>query len=532
MYFWRFFMDVDKIKDCLDVSLSDRVLNLNFDFSGTDNIVDAHDLKMVLDPYKYGSSVYYGFVENNEYLFDDIVIDFKSDAPIQLQGDASYLFGFDATCCRTSTPVARIFDERHYEHFDTCCMFDVRGCENFDTSGVINMSGMFSDCSSGKFNPNLRYFNTSNVIDMHGMFFGCDGDVFNPDVSQWDTSSVENMSVMFSYCSGDMFNPDVTYWDVSNVYNMSRMFEYCGGYEFNPDVSKWDTSNVGNMNDLFRVCDGAEFSPDVKDWNTSKVTDMHGMFCYCDGGSFSVDVSDWDTSSVKDMSEMFHGVFVDYSGCCEGDFVKNWNVSNVENMRDMFSGCTGDEFNPDISAWDVSNVKDMSGMFEDCCGDDFCPNIDNWDTSNVENMNEMFRDCNGKSFVAPDFSKLDLSSLDDAERIFYGATLSDDDALGHILADLRYQGDNECDNINLMDKNGKVISVKPSYFQDGMLSVSWDETSGYKPGNKWMYLDEVKSRAEEAQKVVPFDKSKVKDVSRVHVYGGIEFEDEQDTLGL
>ena len=99
-----------------------------------------------------------------------------------------------------------------------------------DVSNITDMSYLFNDPYTNKFNGDISNWNVSNVTDMSYMFYGSD---FNRDISNWDVSNVTDMSYMFA---NSRFDGDISNWNVSNVTDMSYMF--AGSY-FHQDISKW-----------------------------------------------------------------------------------------------------------------------------------------------------------------------------------------------------------------------------------------------------------------------------------------------------
>ena len=93
--------------------------------------------------------------------------------------------------------------------------------------------------------------------------------------------------------------------------------------------------------------------------------------------------------------ESFHYAFYNCTGLIS---VPKYCPKSISDMIRMFRNCSGDAFNPDVSAWDVSNVTNMYQMFRSCSGAAFNPDVSSWDVSSVTNMADMFRSCSGDAF--------------------------------------------------------------------------------------------------------------------------------------
>ena len=453
---------IDDVVATMHVDDDDRnVMVLDFDKVEPDREIDAHTLSKFLE----------------EYYYDLEVVEIKSDNPVHLVGDASSMFTH---------------------------LYRVDGCENLDVSGVTNMYGMFIGCNDDDFNPNIGEWDVSNVIEMSNMFSSCSGEHFNPDIGSWDVSNVGRMASMFADCCGSDFNPDLSEWNVSRLFDVNEMFRNCSGEAFNPDFSNWNTSNFNNTWRMFEDCSGNVFNPDVSKWDLSNVVDMYGMFSGCSGNSFNVDVSKFDTSNVRNMSYVF-------SGCSGNNFnpdVSQWNVSNVVEMESMFRGCSNDVFNPDVSQWNTSKLWLVTDMFNGCNGKSFNPDISSWDTSWFRNLSRMFSGCNGESFEAPDLSKVNFGRFMEFSEV--EDVLKDVKNLGDSIAN-KLLSENFNKPFDLLTKQGKVISVKVSDIDYGKFVVSWDETSGYKPGSVHMNMVEISDRNQWAKQA----KSVSRDVSPI-----------------
>ena len=367
-----------------------------------------------------------------------------------------------------------------------------------NTNNVQNFSEMFSGDSSLTEVKGLSEWNVSNATDMTNMFSG-DTALTNLDLSSWKPIKVTNMAAMFKGCSGLksitlnwggntknvknfawMFANDnnlqtidgIGEWNVSNATDISHMFacinldsnpstnykynfaqpQYCGsltsldlsnwgtGKVTNMEAvfwgqkslttvgnfSKWNTGNVTNMRDLFAGCENLKFNNTALDnltkWNTSNVTNMRALFADMRSQTDLSCVQSWDTHKVQDMSYMF---FRDSTLTSVGNLATRgnvWNTSqvgtlpgNLQNygMSNMFAGCTSLVKIDGINSWDVSHVTKMRSMF--------------YNTALLKSL---------------DLSKWDTSSLQMADKMFFGSGVTDLNLNGWDFNNLKLHADN------------------------------------------------------------------------------------------
>ena len=367
-----------------------------------------------------------------------------------------------------------------------------------NTNNVQNFSEMFANDNNLQIIDGIGEWNVSNATDMTNMFSG-DTALTNLDLSNWEPSKVTNMAAMFKGCSGlksitlnwgtntqnvqnfsEMFANDnnlqtidgIGEWSVSNATDISHMFacinldsnpstnykynfaqpQYCGsltsldlsnwgtGKVTNMEAvfwgqkslttvgnfSKWNTGNVTNMRDLFAGCENLKFNNTALDnltkWNTSNVTNMRALFADMRSQTDLSCVQSWDTHKVQDMSYMF---FRDSTLTSVGNLATRgnvWNTSqvgtlpgNLQNygMSNMFAGCTSLVKIDGINSWDVSHVTKMRSMF--------------YNTALLKSL---------------DLSKWDTSSLQMADKMFFGSGVTDLNLNGWDFNNLKLHADN------------------------------------------------------------------------------------------
>ena len=262
----------------------------------------------------------------------------------------------------------------------------------WDMSNVTNISGLFSGCRKLKILPDIskwdiskvkylggRYINLFDTIPFNnieeefkdkkiqyindcGMFSNCTSLTFLPNISKWNTKNITNIESIFLNCSSLKNFPEISNWNISNVTSLKDVFSFCSNLKQLPDVSKWNTINVTNMENMFSFCSSLKSLPDISNWNTSNVTNMENMFSFCISLISLPDISNWNTSNVINMGFMFN-----YCSLIKSlPDISKWNTSNVKNMVSMFSFCSKLISLPDISKWDIQNVVDKKFMFHSC----------------------------------------------------------------------------------------------------------------------------------------------------------------------
>ena len=94
---------------------------------------------------------------------------------------------------------------------------------------LVTQSGMFHDCKALKKIISIFDINrNTNINDISELFGGCTSLRELPDsISTWDTSKIENMEGIFYECQSLNYLPDISKWDTSKVNNMMSIFNRC-----------------------------------------------------------------------------------------------------------------------------------------------------------------------------------------------------------------------------------------------------------------------------------------------------------------
>ena len=124
---------------------------------------------------------------------------------------------------------------------------------------------------------NLRQI-PDNLINLCGMFFNCSSLLYFPDISEWDMEKVSDISYLFYKCSSLKSLPDISNWNTENINNIEGLFADCSSLKSLPDISRWNTINMTNINCIFCGCSSLVFLPDISKWDTNKVVRMRKIF--------------------------------------------------------------------------------------------------------------------------------------------------------------------------------------------------------------------------------------------------------------
>ena len=368
----------------------------------------------------------------------------------------------------------------------------------FDTSHITNMSNMFNGANHLKTIIGIEGWDVSNATQLSNMFSG-DSSLKSMDLSNWKTSKVTDMNHMFANCSaltslnlswgGNtknvknfawMFANDnnlqtidgIGEWNVSNATDISHMFacinldsnpstnykynfaqpQYCGSLT-SLDLSNWDTSNVTNMEAVFWGQKSLTTVGNFSKWNTGNVTNMRDLFAGCENLKFNNTALDnlakWNTSNVTNMRALFANMEKQKDLSC----VQNWDTHNVQDMSYMFFQDAdlknvGNLTTRD-NVWNTSKVGTlpgslqnygMSNMFAGCTSLDKIDGINSWDVSHVTKMRFMFY--NTALLKSLDLSKWDTSSLQMADKMFFGSGVTDLNLNGWDFSNLKLHADN------------------------------------------------------------------------------------------
>ena len=76
-----------------------------------------------------------------------------------------------------------------------------------------------------------------------------------------------SMNGMFCDCSSLTYLPDISKWYTKEVKDMRDMFNNCGYLKSLPDITKWKLNENLNKEDMFKDCNGAIVPEKFKDPN-------------------------------------------------------------------------------------------------------------------------------------------------------------------------------------------------------------------------------------------------------------------------
>lgn len=290
----------------------------------------------------------------------------------------------------------------------------------FDTSHITNMRNMFNDANHLKTIIGIEGWDVSKVTDMNHMFANDNNLQTIDGIGEWNVSNATDISHMFAcinleynfaqpqYC-GSLTSLDLSNWDTGKVTDMEAVFWGQKLLTTVGNFSNWDTGNVTNMCYLFAGCEKLQFDntalANLAKWNTSNVTNMRALFANMQKQADLSCVQNWDTHNVQDMSSMFlqDAALNNVGNLTTRDNV--WNTSkvgtlpdNLQNygMSNMFAGCTSLVKIEGINSWDVSHVTKMRSMF--------------YNTASLKSL---------------DLNKWDTSSLQMADKMFFGSGVTD-----------------------------------------------------------------------------------------------------------
>ena len=316
---------------------------------------------------------------------------------------------------------------------------------NWKPLKVTNMAAMFKGCSGLKSITLNWGTNTKNVQNFSEMFANDNNLQTIDGIGKWNVSNATDISHMFAcinldsnpstnykynfaqpqYC-GSLTSLDLSNWCTGKVTNMEAVFWGQKSLTTVGNFSQWNTGNVTNMRDLFAGCENLKFNNTALDnltkWNTSNVTNMRALFADMRSQTDLSCVQSWDTHKVQDMSYMF---FRDSTLTSVGNLATRgnvWNTSqvgtlpgNLQNygMSNMFAGCTSLVKIDGINSWDVSHVTKMRSMF--------------YNTALLKSL---------------DLSKWDTSSLQMADKMFFGSGVTDLNLNGWDFNNLKLHADN------------------------------------------------------------------------------------------
>ena len=342
----------------------------------------------------------------------------------------------------------------------------------FDTSHITNMSNMFNGANHLKTIIGIEGWDVSKVTDMNHMFANCSA-LTSLNLS-WggNTKNVKNFAWMFANDNNLQTIDGIGEWNVSNATDISHMFacinldsnsstnseynfaqpQYCGSLT-SLDLSNWDTGKVTDMEAVFWGQKLLTTVGNFSNWDTGNITNMCYLFAGCEKLQFDntalANLAKWNTSNVTNMRSLFANMQKQADLSC----VQNWDTHNVQDMSSMFLqdaalNNVGNLITRD-NVWNTSKVGTlpgnlqnygMSNMFAGCTSLVKIEGINSWDVSHVTKMRSMFY--NTDSLKSLDLSKWDTSSLQMADKMFFGSGVTDLNLNGWDFSNLKLHADN------------------------------------------------------------------------------------------
>ena len=139
------------------------------------------------------------------------------------------------------------------------------------TNNLTDVSGVFYNCKSLEYLPDISCLDTSKVKNMNGLFYGCSSLKSLPDISKWNTENVKNMNSIFRDCSSLISLPDISKWNISKVVKIDYLFYNCSSLKSLPDISKWETNQLESKDHIFGGCKSLISLPDISKLKTKNV---------------------------------------------------------------------------------------------------------------------------------------------------------------------------------------------------------------------------------------------------------------------
>ena len=154
------------------------------------------------------------------------------------------------------------------------------------------MNGVFGECSSLKYLPDISKWNTTNVKQMIGLFYKCTSLSILPDISNWKTNNIINISSLFEGCSSLTTLPDISTWNIDNLLFIDCMFKDCSSLYKLPNLSKWRTIIDNNdVNSIFDGCLSLRYNKNYKYFNDSmfdSIRKKHSLYKSLSSSSLSI----------------------------------------------------------------------------------------------------------------------------------------------------------------------------------------------------------------------------------------------------
>ena len=194
---------------------------------------------------------------------------------------------------------------------------------NSNNSGK-SLAYLFYNCSSLISLPDISNWKTKTILIMEGMLWGCSSLISLPDISKWNIENITHINHLFSECSSLKYLSDISNWVMTNVLDLSFLFYLCSSLITLPDISKWDASNAKNFRYMFSGCSNLKVLPNIIKWKTNKVTDMSFTFYSCPSIVRFPDISKWINENHKiKIDKIIDNNTSSYENT-------DWNMSNEE----------------------------------------------------------------------------------------------------------------------------------------------------------------------------------------------------------
>ena len=87
------------------------------------------------------------------------------------------------------------------------------------------MEGVFQNCESLEFLPDISEWNVNKVLDIQNLFNGCSSLLKIPDISKWNIGELCAIKGLFYGCSSVMIFPDISKWKLSPIYRDEDIFD-------------------------------------------------------------------------------------------------------------------------------------------------------------------------------------------------------------------------------------------------------------------------------------------------------------------
>ena len=82
---------------------------------------------------------------------------------------------------------------------------------------------------------------------MCGMFYNCSSLQYLPDISKWNIDNVTNIALMFFNCSSLLSFPDISKWNTTNIVEIDGIFAKCALLPSLHNFSRWNINILINQ---------------------------------------------------------------------------------------------------------------------------------------------------------------------------------------------------------------------------------------------------------------------------------------------